>query len=66
MDNSVMMWDVRPFANQNRLEKTFRGIKVRFVAHLTSCVGFLVCFFASLRMYVGSGWRNCLARRSGV
>lgn len=28
MDNSVMMWDVRPFANQNRLEKTFRGIKV--------------------------------------
>lgn len=28
MDNSVMMWDVRPFANQNRLEKTFHGIKV--------------------------------------
>ena len=23
-----MMWDVRPFANPNRLEKTFRGIKV--------------------------------------
>ena len=28
MDNSVMMWDVRPFANENRLEKTFHGIKV--------------------------------------
>lgn len=28
MDNSVIMWDVRPFANQNRLEKTFHGIKV--------------------------------------
>lgn len=28
MDNSVMMWDVRPFANQNRLEKSFHGVKV--------------------------------------
>lgn len=28
MDNSVRMWDVRPFANQNRLEKVFEGMKV--------------------------------------
>lgn len=34
MDNSVMMWDVRPFANQNRLEKTFLGIKVTTKATL--------------------------------
>lgn len=34
MDNSVMMWDVRPFANQNRLEKTFHGIKVTTQATL--------------------------------
>lgn len=27
-----MMWDVRPFANENRLEKTFHGIKVMFKA----------------------------------
>ena len=32
MDNSVMMWDVRPFANDNRLEKTFHGIKVNTYA----------------------------------
>lgn len=36
MDKSVKMWDVRPFANQNRLEKTFQGIQVMIVPPLNS------------------------------
>lgn len=30
MDSNVFMWDLRPFSNENRLEKTFYGIKVTF------------------------------------
>lgn len=42
MDNNVMMWDVRPFANQNRLEKTFRGIKVMLATMLATWPAALV------------------------
>ncbi|CAN0548341.1 unnamed protein product, partial [Ectocarpus sp. 12 AP-2014] len=37
MDNSVIMWDVRPFVNQNRLEKTFHGIKHGGEKNLLKC-----------------------------